>query len=78
MAMAMSAIFYLKFKSTGAWFLLLDLSNPLTLLLVQLAVGLTVYGAIAGLSRMSTYVEFRSLVFSYFGPGSERRAEGSA
>ena len=48
MAMAMSAIFYLKFKSTGAWFLLLDLSNPLTLLLVQMAVGLMVYGCHCG------------------------------
>jgi teichuronic acid exporter len=78
MAMAMSAIFFLQLKRTGAWFLPLDISNPLTLLLVQLAVGLTVYGFIAGLSRMSTYVEFRSLVFSYFRPDSGRRAEGNA
>jgi O-antigen/teichoic acid export membrane protein len=78
MAMAMSAIFYLKSPITGAWFLPLDINKPLTLLLVQLAVGLTVYGAIAGLSRMSAYVELRSLVFSYFGPGSKRQADESA
>jgi O-antigen/teichoic acid export membrane protein len=78
MVMAMSAIFYLKFKSTGVWLLHFDINHPLTLLLVQLAVGLTVYGCITGLSRMSTYVEFRSLVFSYFWPGSERRAGGNA
>jgi teichuronic acid exporter len=77
MALAMSAMLYLKFKSTGAWFLLPDFNNPLTLLLVQVAVGVMVYGAIAGLSGMSTFVEFRSLLFSYFKPGSVRRGEGS-
>jgi teichuronic acid exporter len=78
MGMLMSSIFYLKFENIGAWLLHIKINNPLTLLLVQLAVGLAVYGCIAGLSRMSTYVEFRSLVFSYFGLGSERRAGGDA
>lgn len=78
MAIAMLAVLFLKLKSMGAWFLLFDLKHPWTLLLVQMAVGLMVYGAIAGLSRMSAFVEFRFQVLSYLGYSSIRRAEGNA
>jgi len=77
MVLAMSTILYLKLKTTGA-FLLADLKTPLTLLLVQMAVGLVVYGAIAGLSRMSAFVELRFQVRSCLGYASIMRAEGEA
>lgn len=76
MAVAMSAILFLKSRSMEAWFLLIYLTNPLTLLLVQMAVGLTIYGLIAGLSRMSTFVELRAEILSYMGHESGKRAEG--
>jgi teichuronic acid exporter len=78
MALAMLAIFYLKLQSTGAWFLLPNLTSPLSLLLMQTSVGLMVYGAIAGLSRMNAFVEFRFQILSYLGSGAVRRAEGKA
>lgn len=77
MVLAMSTILYLKLKTTGA-FLLADLKNPLTLLLVQMAVGLVIYGAIAGLSPMSAFVELRFQVRSYLGYTPIMRAEGEA
>jgi len=72
MITAMSAILFLKLKNPGGWFLLLDLKNPVTLLLVQVAVGLAVYGVIAGLSPMIAFVEFRSQIISYLSHSSGR------
>jgi teichuronic acid exporter len=78
MAMAMSAIHLLKFAGTGAGLWYPNLQNPMTLLLVQMAVGITFYGAIAGLSPISTYVEFRAHILSYFEHGIGRQAGGRA
>jgi teichuronic acid exporter len=78
MGLAMSAIPYLKLMSLGARPGFPDLENPVMRLLVQTAVGLAVYGAIAGLSRMSSFVEFRFQVLSFLGYALVRRAEGSA
>lgn len=75
MVMAMLAILRLKFRSTAAGFEFFDLNYPLTLLLIQTAVGLMVYGSIVGLSRISNFVEFRSQVLSYLGYDCVKRAE---
>jgi hypothetical protein len=74
----MSAIHLLKFAGTGAGLWYPNLQNPMTLLLVQMAVGITFYGAIAGLSPISTYVEFRAHILSYFEHGIGRQAGGRA
>ena len=79
MAMAMISHLFLKFKSTGAWFLLLNLTNPLTLVAGADGRRVTVYGSIAGLSRMSTYVEFRCpSLFLFLVMALKDRTEGNA
>jgi teichuronic acid exporter len=74
MALAMSAVPYLKFQTAETRFLVPDLAKPLTLLLVQLAVGGMVYGAIVGWSRMSNFIELRAEILAYLGHGSGKRA----
>ncbi len=76
MAMVMSALLFLKSKSMGAWFLPLGLTNPLTLLLVQMVVGFAIYGLIVGFSRMSAFVELRTEILFYLGHGSGKHTEG--
>lgn len=78
MALAMSAIHLLKFAGTGAGLWCPNLQNPMTLLLVQVAVGTIFYGAIAGLSPISTYVEFRAYILPYFEHGIGRHTGGRA
>jgi teichuronic acid exporter len=77
-ALAMVAVKYLDFVSSAANLGSLHPGNPLVLLLVQMAVGLIAYGTIAGLSPMSTYVDFRAQVMALFCSYSETRSEGSA
>jgi teichuronic acid exporter len=78
MTLAMMAINHLEFIPIDAGLRLFHISSPLHLVLVQVAIGLVVYGTIAGLSRMGNYVEFRSQVIAFFRYGSETSAEGNA
>jgi O-antigen/teichoic acid export membrane protein len=68
MAAAMLIVAYPQWMGfAGRWSWSFDSNNGLTLLLVQAAVGLIIYGLITGFSRIRAYVELRSQVFSSLG-----------